>query len=200
MNPYEVLGIDYNISEEQLREAFIVLAKKFHPDTACSDEDRKEKEQRFKEIALAYNLLKGNLGRNLDKDEKENKKRNDVNVIKKKAHVFINNGDYNSAIDILKSIDEDDYEVNMLMGLALFKKKRYHGAVRHFKKAIELNPWKSEAYAYLGETYLTVKLKKSAIHYFKEALKIDPNDTVASKGIEKLNRDGFSIKSLFKKG
>ncbi len=200
MNPYEVLGVNYDVSEERLREAFITLAKKFHPDTACNEEEKREKEQRFKEITLAYNLLKGSLGESFYGDERESKKRDDVDIIKKKAHVFIDNGDYNSAIDILKSIDENDHEANMLMGLALFKKKRYHEAVRHFKKAIELNPWKSEAYAYLGETYLSIKLRKSAIHYFKEALKIDPNNSIASKGLSELNRDGFSLKSLFKKG
>ncbi len=200
MNPYEVLGVNYYVTEEQLREAFITLAKKFHPDTANSEEEKREKEKRFKEITLAYNLLKGSLGKSFDRDEQESKKGNDIGIIKKKAHVFIDNGDYNSAIDILKSLDEYDYEVNMLMGLALFKKKRYHEAVRHFKKAIELNPWKSEAYSYLGETYLSIKLRKSAIHYFKEALKIDPNNSIASKGLSKLNRDRFSIKSLFKKG
>ena len=200
MNPYEVLGVNYDVTEEQLREVFITLAKKFHPDTANSEEEKREKEQRFKEITLAYNLLKGSLGESFDGNEQESKKRNDVDIIKKKAHVFIDNGDYNSAIDILKSLDEYDYEVNMLMGLALFKKKRYHEAVRYFKKAIELNSWKAEAYAYLGETYLAIKLKKSAIHYFKEALKIDPNNSIASKGLSKLNRDRFSIKSLFKKG
>ncbi len=200
MNPYEVLGVSDNVSEEQLREIFINLAKKFHPDTATTEEERREKERRFKEITYAYGLLKGKLEKPLYMDEKEKNKGLDVSLIKKKAHVFIKNGDFNSAIDILKVLDENDYEVNMLLGLALFKKKKYHRAVEHFKKAIEINPWKADPYAYLGEVYSEINLKKSAMHYYKEALKIDPNNTMALNGIEKLSKVKFSIKSLFKKG
>ncbi len=200
MNPYEVLGVGDNVTEEQLRKIYIDLARKFHPDTARSEEERVEKEKRFKEITYAYGLLKGKLKETMSTKDKGEKKGLDVDLIKKRAQIFIKNGDFNSAIGMLKVLDEDDYDTNMLLGLAFFKKKRHHRAVEYFKKAIELNPWKAYPYVYMGEVYSEIDLKKSAMHYYREALKIDPNNSMALRGIEKLNKSRFSIKSLFKKG
>jgi DnaJ-class molecular chaperone len=53
-NPYEVLGVKPEASEEQIRDAYRKLAKKHHPDL---NPGNKEAETRFKEIASAYDLL-----------------------------------------------------------------------------------------------------------------------------------------------
>ena len=206
MNPYEILGVEVGSSEERLREAFLELARRYHPDTATSEEDRVKKENLFKEITRAYDILKRkNVKANNNKDNRfeESKKESSVDdegIIKKKAHIYIHNGDYNSAINILNTLDVMDYEANMLMGIALFKKGRYHTSLNFFKKAIEINPWKAESYAYLGEVYFSIGLKKSAGHYYREALSIDASNAIALKGLEKLDQGKFSLKSFFKKG
>lgn len=53
-NPYDVLGVKPEASEEQIRAAYRKLAKKHHPDL---NPGNKEAEARFKEIAVAYDLL-----------------------------------------------------------------------------------------------------------------------------------------------
>ena len=53
-DPYEVLGVKKEASEEELRNAYRKLAKKHHPDL---NPGNKEAEARFKEIAGAYDLL-----------------------------------------------------------------------------------------------------------------------------------------------
>ena len=53
-NPYEVLGVARDASEEQLRAAYRKLAKQLHPDL---NPGNKEAEARFKEVAAAYDLL-----------------------------------------------------------------------------------------------------------------------------------------------
>ncbi|HEX7074833.1 MAG TPA: molecular chaperone DnaJ [Hyphomicrobiaceae bacterium] len=52
---YEVLGVSRNASEQELKSAFRRLAKECHPDHNSGD---KSAEQRFKEIAEAYETLK----------------------------------------------------------------------------------------------------------------------------------------------
>lgn len=51
---YEVLGVDRNASEEDIKKAYRKLAKKYHPDVNPGD---KEAEKKFKEASEAYAVL-----------------------------------------------------------------------------------------------------------------------------------------------
>ena len=51
---YEVLGIDKNASEQDIKKAFRQQAKKYHPDLHPGD---KEAEAKFKEVNEAYEVL-----------------------------------------------------------------------------------------------------------------------------------------------
>lgn len=51
---YEVLGVDRNASETDLKKAYRKLAKQYHPDI---NPDNKEAEAKFKEISEAYAVL-----------------------------------------------------------------------------------------------------------------------------------------------
>lgn len=51
---YEILGVDRNATEEEIKKAYRRLAKKYHPDLNPGD---KEAEQKFKEINEAYEIL-----------------------------------------------------------------------------------------------------------------------------------------------
>ena len=52
---YEILGVDKNASEEEIKKAFRKLAKKYHPD--ANPDNKKEAEAKFKEVNEAYETL-----------------------------------------------------------------------------------------------------------------------------------------------
>lgn len=52
---YEILGLDKNASEDDIKKSYRKLAKQYHPDL---NPDNKEAEQRFKEVNEAYEVLK----------------------------------------------------------------------------------------------------------------------------------------------
>ncbi len=52
---YEVLGVSKNASQEEIRNAYRQLTKKWHPDR--NPKNKKEAEEKFKEITEAYEVL-----------------------------------------------------------------------------------------------------------------------------------------------
>ncbi len=53
-DPYHVLGISPNASEDEIKKAFKAMAKKYHPDLNPGD---KKAEEKFKEVNEAYRIL-----------------------------------------------------------------------------------------------------------------------------------------------
>jgi molecular chaperone DnaJ len=53
-DPYEVLGVERDASDQQIKKAFRGLARELHPDVNAHDPDAEEK---FKEAAEAYEIL-----------------------------------------------------------------------------------------------------------------------------------------------
>ena len=59
-DPYEILGIDRNASQEEIKHAYRQLAGKYHPDklTHLGEEFRALAEKRFKDIQRAFEELR----------------------------------------------------------------------------------------------------------------------------------------------
>lgn len=59
-DPYNVLGISVNDSEEVAKKAYRRLAMKYHPDR---NPGNKQAEEKFKEVGDAWNYIKDFYGR-----------------------------------------------------------------------------------------------------------------------------------------
>lgn len=54
---YEILGVERNASDEELKKAFRKLARQHHPDLQTGDQQKKAAEEKFKELNEAYEVL-----------------------------------------------------------------------------------------------------------------------------------------------
>ena len=54
-DPYKVLGVSPNASDEEIKQAYRRLAKKYHPDLNPGD---KEAARRMQEVNAAYEQIK----------------------------------------------------------------------------------------------------------------------------------------------
>lgn len=58
MDPYKVLGLKKNASNEDVKKAYKTLAKKWHPDMFPNDKEKQlEATEKFKEVNSAYEIL-----------------------------------------------------------------------------------------------------------------------------------------------
>jgi len=68
---YEVLGVNRHASEEELKSSYRKLALKYHPDRNPND---KAAEEKFKEAAEAYEVLRDRTPAFTDKDVEPDRK------------------------------------------------------------------------------------------------------------------------------
>ena len=62
MNPYAILDLKKNSSDEEIKQAYKKLALKYHPDRSIDNKEYNT--ERFKEIATAYEILNDKKQRN----------------------------------------------------------------------------------------------------------------------------------------
>lgn len=56
-DPYSVLGIDRNASDDEIKKAYRRLSRKYHPDANINNPHKDEAEAKFKEVQQAYQQI-----------------------------------------------------------------------------------------------------------------------------------------------
>jgi len=56
-DPYRVLGVDRNASEEEIKKAYKGLSRRYHPDANINNPNKEQAEEKFKEIQAAYQQI-----------------------------------------------------------------------------------------------------------------------------------------------
>ena len=56
-DPYGVLGVSRNASEEEIKKAYKALSRRYHPDANVNNQNKAQAEEKFKEIQAAYQQI-----------------------------------------------------------------------------------------------------------------------------------------------
>ncbi len=104
----------------------------------------------------------------------------DVETQLQLGNIFLRQGKYEQAkdafLEILNSIDPDNLDAHLNLGIVYFKLRDLQKAEQHFLKVIEGQPDNSTAYAHLGSIYSELGRHQEAISMFEKAIEYDPDN------------------------
>jgi tetratricopeptide (TPR) repeat protein len=132
-NLFEVLEIPLTATKEEVKQAYFVAAKRYHPDRLVSmglESLRTEVEKIFRRVSEAYGTLFDDARRNEYKQTLGKPKEDDA-----AAHA-----------KAMKMLEAD---MALRRGEVLLKKNDFLGAIREFESAVNLDPQNGEHLAYL---------------------------------------------------
>ena len=132
MNPYEVLGVSENASQEEIKRAYKELVKKYHPDKYQNNPLSDLAEEKLQEINEAYDMLtKGTTGRGSGSNHPADYMR---------VRRYIDAGNLAAAEKILNGTNDRSAEWFFLSGMVSYRKGWYDDAVNKLKTANDLDP------------------------------------------------------------
>lgn len=140
-DPYEILGVPRNATKEQIKKAYIELAKKYHPDKYQNNPLSELAEEKFKEIQEAYDYLMKNKGSyNSESYRSSYSNSSSSNSVFVEVRNFINMGRFDQANSILESYPERTAEWYFLKSVIYAKQGFLNQANSFLAEALRLDP------------------------------------------------------------
>ncbi len=196
---YDILGVEQDATEKQIRTAFRGLALKHHPDRFLGEE-REQAEEMFQELTEAFNVLahpqsREKYDRELSQgtEDKAMDRSEIARRLAAKGSQALREGRLPEALEDLKlSVDHDDNcaRGHYFYGIALGQiAGREKDALRHAERAAVLEPDNAVMKAEAAVLSLAAGMKSRAVRHAREALDLDPTNTKAAQVLERATEE-----------
>lgn len=154
-DPYQVLGIDRNASDEEIKRAYKELARKYHPDKYNNNPLAELAEEKMREINEAYDtLMKGErkttggnsaygnngYGGNSYGGAYGGGYDNSDASIFMQVRAYINNGNIAYADSLLSKVNNHNAEWYFLKGIVFMRQGRVTEGAEYINRAAQMNP------------------------------------------------------------
>lgn len=171
-DPYKILGVSRDASDEEIKRAYRQLAKKYHPDRNPGDAEAAKKMQ---QVNAAYEQIKnpekaqpgsGYGGYDPFGGYQQRTYQQDGDSYQQAAYNYIRFGRYREALNALQNCTVKDGRWYYLSALAHYNLGNQVTALEHIRRAVSMDPSNEEYLQILdqmehgGATY-----RRSADHY-----------------------------------
>lgn len=168
MNPYKVLGVNENASQEEIRAAYLELVKKYNPDKYADNPLKELAGEKLKEINQAYEMLTkkqtggaynaggygssgsstygyGQSASSGSSSYGRGSPYSGPNAAEfARARSFINQNNLTAARDVLDGVSAHNAEWNYLYGIIYLRQGWYEKAQACITRAYEMEPDNAE--------------------------------------------------------
>lgn len=145
-DPYQVLGISQSATDEEIKDAYRALVKKYHPDKFADSDLAELANEKMKEVNAAYDEIQkqrsGGSQRNGSGGGGFNPGSRSTSELYTRIRQYINMGSIFEAEQMLIStpMDKRGAEWNYLYACVMVKKGYYADAQRYFDLACSMEP------------------------------------------------------------
>ena len=154
-DPYKVLGVSSNATDEEIKKAYRELVRKYHPDKYRDSDLADLANEKMKEINAAYEEIQkmreagakgGNSGSYNAGGSYGGNSSSSGNPRYSQVRRMINTGHFDEANRVLLEVLEADRDAEwfFLTGYILLKRGHYVDAQRYFDTACSMDPYNQE--------------------------------------------------------
>lgn len=149
-DPYRVLEISRDASDEEIKKAYRHLSRRYHPDANINNPNKAQAEEKFKQIQEAYNQImkereqgysSGGFGTGNFGNYQQSYNSSDENSIKMQAVAnYLNSRHYKEALHILSEMSQKTAQWYYYAAIANAGLGNNVNAVEFAKQAVSMEP------------------------------------------------------------
>ena len=154
IDPYSILGVDRNASDDEIKKAYRKLSRKYHPDANINNPNKEQAEEKFKQVQQAYEQIMrekeqgsgyGSYGGGFGgfsgfSGQTENSYQDEEAIRRQAAANYIQSGHYREAMNVLQSLKQRNGQWYYLSSMANMGLGNNVNALNDIREAVRQEP------------------------------------------------------------